>query len=52
MSDREILARLLAAGFSQGELAVYRRFWVTGKGYEANREVIDAISQFRTQEDF
>ena len=52
MTDREILARLLAAGFSTGELAVYRRFWTTGKGYEANREVIDAINDYRTREDF
>jgi len=52
MSDAEIIAALVQAGFSSGEIAVYRRFWITGKGYEANREVIHAINEYRTQHDF
>jgi len=52
VTDAEIIAALLQAGFGTGEIAVYRRFWTTGKGYEANREVIDAISEYRTFNDF
>jgi hypothetical protein len=36
--------------FTSGELLVYRYWWVTGEGYEANRELIDRMEAFRLRE--
>ena len=45
---------LAEAGYSSGEIAVFKRWWETGEGYEDNRELIDQISEyrFRTEPDY
>ena len=48
----EVDGRILAAGFSQAELTAYIKHWVTGEGYDAYREAIDAITALRMREDF
>lgn len=41
--------RLLEAGWTQADVALYRRWWATGAGYDTvwAVETIDGIEQFR-----
>jgi len=53
MGDKSpIEARLIQAGFSPGEVHTYRKWWVTGEGYDTHRELINSIEQYRTLEGF